>query len=692
MKQKIAIKLCNGITLPENRIDEQKGYSLAFISDMMSYGFMPTAELADELSELDREDIASLYKDVMPVLKELVGANVVHKPFYPNFPDQVMEADEAELFINAQAHYWTHGEWQPAFAINKRPVSFENVKFKTLGVVTEADLDNVFGKILQSADSISGFSKETVEWYVDSGRYISMPENIPFKENICLLAGLFLKNDMWNSDLVKDTTDILRIVTFLNEGDISLAENTKFKSLPRKVRKVLVKDLERVAKEEDFVRHSNKWIKLLHNLHVGDYSQKLYDIAAKLRENKKIETFNGKIEEAMQVSDIPTSIKLLKTRPGIFARKIIDLIYKDVHDHSGIVDAFAEVVDQVPARNLTQLWGATKSRDKVLDKRVVFPKGMVQSAYVLRNEVARLAPEVRTHLLNVITTSLTTRFSALDALGKVYIDPALYECPLPTAMRSASEGLKEVARGTRMPIGDKAALRFFIYWKGQDIDLSATFHDESFNQVGHVSYTNLKSSGYKSAHSGDITSAPSGASEFVDVDIQSVLDYDSTYRYVAMNVLVYSGPTFAEHEECFAGWMTRDKVKSNEIFEPKTVAQKIDLRSASKNVIPVIFDLKERKAIWADISTNGKRFDTGYDSQKWGRSGNNVENNKATIQDMVEAFTSLDNKITLGELFEIHGKTRGTLVTERDEADFVFAMDDADVTPYDIVDINSDYL
>ena len=691
MEQKIAIKLANGIVLPDNQADEQVGYSLSFISNMMAHGFMPSMELADALSLLDRDTIASLHKDVMPVLKELVGANVIHKPFYPNFPEQVMEADDQELYSNALAHYWTLGTWSPDFAINERPVSFENVKFKILSVVTEADLDNVFTKILQSADSISGFSKEAVEWFVDSGRAYDVPENIPFKENICLVAGIFLEHNMWNSNLVKDTTDILRIVTYLNDGDISLSENTKFKSLPRRVRKVLVRDLERVAREEDFVRHAGKWVKLLHNLHVGDYSRKLYNIAKKLRENKKIETFNSKVEAAFFVADIDAAVALLKQRPGIFARRIIDLIYKDIRNMN-IIAEFAEVVDQVPARNLTQLLGALKTRGEVTNKRVVFPKGMVQSAYVLRNEVARLVPEMKAALEGVIIGSLENRFREKDALGACWIDPALYECPLPTAMRSASEGLREVARGTRMPIGNKDVLRFFIYWKGDDIDLSATFHDAEFNQLGHVSYTNLKGSGYNATHSGDVTSAPNGASEFIDVNIESLLAYKDA-RYVAMNVLVFGGPTFAEHETCFAGWMTRNKVNSNEIFEPKTVEQKIDLRSATKNVIPVIFDLQERKAIWTDISTNGARFDTGTSADKWGRSGNNVENNKATIQDMVEAFTSLDNKITLGDLFEMHAFARGGIVENREDAETVFAMDDeADVTPYDITDINADYL
>jgi len=676
MEQKIAIKLAGGIILPLNKRKEDIGYSLSFISNLMAHGYMPDKKLSNALSELSVTDITSLSEAVMPVLKELVGANVVHKPMYPNFPKQVMEADAAELFRVAQAHYFTKGKWMPEFHLNDRPLAYENVNFKTLSIVDGHDMDQVFTNILQSADSISEFNKSVLAWFIANRTFV-IPEKIPFKENVCVVAGLLLDADMWNSTLVKDTTDILRIVTFINGGDISLAENTKFKSLPRRVR------------EEDFARHSNKWIKLFHNLHVGDYSSSLYQIAKKLRENKKITTFNGRLEALLSIPDVKDCITLLQQRPGIFARKILELISKDPTDKKGIVDAFSSVVDDVPARNLTQLLGAVKVRGGVVQKRVVFPKGLVQHAYVLRNELARLNPAVRTHLNDVVTASLKKRFSSLDALGKVYIDPALYECPLPVGMRSASEGLREVARGTRMPIGNKGTLRLFVYWKGEDIDLSATFHDENFNQVYTVSYSNLNARHFDAVHSGDIVSAPNGASEFVDVDIKSVLDAAYDIRYVAMHVMVFTGPAFKEHDVCFAGWMTRDKTNSNAIYHPKTVEQKIDIRGATKNVIPVIFDLKKRKAIWTDISTNGKGFSTDGNKTP---SGNNVENNKATIEDMVEAFTSLDNKITLGELFEMHGQARGNLVTDRKDADFIFAMDDADVTPYDIIDINANFL
>ena len=197
--------------------------------------------------------------------------------------------------------------------------------------------------------------------------------------------------------------------------------------------------------------------------------------------------------------------------------------------------------------------------------------------------------------------------------------------------------------------------------------------------IEHISYTNLRSARYKAAHSGDITYAPEGASEFIDIDIDSAAKLGA--RYVIMNVYVYSGPNFDEHEVCYAGWMTREKVQSGEVYEPKTVQQKVDLTAKSRNAIPVVFDLVERKAIWTDLSTSRRSFD----------GGNNIESNQATTEQMLQAITSLDNKVNLYELFSMHVASRGTVVETREEADTVFAMDEG-VTPYDIATINSEYL
>ena len=167
--------------------------------------------------------------------------------------------------------------------------------------------------------------------------------------------------------------------------------------------------------------------------------------------------------------------------------------------------------------------------------------------------------------------------------------------------------------------------------------------------------------------------------EFIDITIDGALKYGA--RYVMMNVFVFSGPTFKEHKTVYAGWMTRQKPGSNEIYDPKTVENKVDLVSATKNAVPVIFDLKERKAIWADLTT----------TQSTHYFGNNVESNMASIEETLEAITGLDNKVTLAELFALHVQARGSFVEEKSKAKTIFSMKEG-ITPSSIALINSEYI
>jgi stress response protein SCP2 len=271
----------------------------------------------------------------------------------------------------------------------------------------------------------------------------------------------------------------------------------------------------------------------------------------------------------------------------------------------------------------------------------------------------------------------------------VWIDPVLIDCPLPSQQRSASEGLFNVARGTRLPIDNhsddkdlddmtKDTLRLFVYWVGRDIDLSATFHNEEGEMIEQVSYTHLKSKRYQAYHSGDITNAKKGASEFVDINLPVAAKHA---RYLAMNVLVYRGSDFADHETCFVGWMMRAKPNSNEIYDPKTVQQKLDLTQTCRNVIPVVFDLQQRKAIWTDLPASQH----GYSYT------NNVENNYASIEQKLKAIVNSQHKLSLYELLELHAQARGEQVETRDEADMIFAFDGT-VTPFDVNTINAEYV
>ncbi len=678
--QYIALKKLNALVVTSGS-EDNLALAMTFQADVMNLGFIFTDELVDAIRTLSEEDAVTLYEQTISAMKQMKGANVKHSPMYPNFPTQVMEASSAELFINAIVHYWTLGQWKPDYEVLPREIKFEATKFIPVGLASVDDFKNVLPMILSSADSISEEDKAIVTTFFDNTKTPRIPEEIPFKENMCLVAGILFDKGYYNlSRFVKTTTDVLRVATHLSGGDISLAENTKFKSFTRPQRRAIVGLLNDVISDEDVIRHRGKWIRLFHSLHVGDFEGRARDVARKIRNNEKIETFNGRVEDAIRRNLITDAVSILSERPGDFARRVSHLL-RLTSKKTYVVDAFLAVADRVPTRNLLQLLGHVNSRAEDVEKRIVFPKGNAQKAHVVRKGLPKMGRNTLLRLREGIRNILITRFGDDENLGKVWIDPELQTCPLPTQLRSASEGLFTVARGTHLPIGDKNVLRLFIYWKGRDVDLSATFHGADFSYMDHISYTALRSGTLRAWHSGDITSAPRGASEFIDVDIAGALK--AGCRYVAMNVLSYSQEPFADMDTCFAGFMTREKPESNEIYDPKTVEQKIDLRANSRNAMPVVFDLETRKAVWVDLTANME--------QRYG--GNNVESNRASIEETVEAIVDSYNKVSLYELFDLHGRARGEIVNAKADADVTFGFDrETDITPYDVSQINSKFV
>lgn len=679
-KLSISLKKLHGVVVfsNANTSGEKKQVPYTINAEMMRLGFIMSSKLMDSIVSLPTVDQKELGTEIIKALKHLKGDDVKYKPMYPNFPKQVMEMSHLELYLNAITHYWSYGQWKPNYDELPREYAFENTKFREITLLNENDFSDLFTTLLSSNDSLSEEDKEIVEWFLDTQSILRYPDEIPYKETLCIITGRALKEGKEISGLIKTSTDILRLVTYINGGDISLAENTKFKSLPRSYRRKIVAELERVISEEDIQRHRNKWCKLFHNLHVGEYSKKVLDIATKVRSNSHLYNTKGEVQTQVNKKNFLKASKLLKNRPGEFARSLDSLLRKSGIDESIIKDDFLRVSSDVSTRVLMQLKGHFNARNNGME-RVVFPKGNMARAQIIPSFNTQIPDETLIDLMIGIDKTLEDRFANMDSLGKVYIDPRLKGCPLPAQQRSSSTGLDIVARGTRLPFGDDATLRLFIYWVGRDIDLSATLHDENFNQIGHISYTKLKSAKYQAYHSGDITNAPNGASEFIDITIDDA--HKSGARYVVMNVYVYNGPNFADHDKCYAGWMTRNAPNSNEIYDPKTVISKVDITSASRNAIPVVFDLKTREAVWCDLTTKGRSH--------WG--GNNIESNKASTEQILRAITSLDNKPTIYDLITLHGKSRGMIVDTPKEADVIFGIDEG-ITPRDINVINSEYL
>mgnify|MGYP000436364164 CR=1 FL=1 len=659
--------------------------SLMFQAELMRLGYALSRPLFEAIGKLSEVEISELYRCVIPLLWNAKGADKKWRIFYPNFPKQVMKASDAELFWNAITHYWSYGRWTPCYKVSKRLPKVEATKFVDLTLANTESIMSVFTQLLASNTSLSEVAIGDLDWFLDAYKVDlkpHLPEVIPFKEQLCRLVGFSLKeNAELGAEAIKTSTDVLRVMSYLSEGDVSLAENCKFISWKRSQRRFFAEALERVVNHDDVARHGEKWKRAFHGLHIGDYAKlapKTFAIADQLR-NGKITTYLSKVESAIKTGDAETLLNLLGQRPGELARRIDHLMrVLSEKEANECIALFERVAHKVDSRVLIQLYGHIKSRGQNVDKRVVMPKGSEAKARVLTKTLYALPEHQVSSIKAAISKALVDRYSKLDSLGKVWIEPHLLRCPVPLAQRSASDTLVTVARGTRLPFGDKSTLRMFIWWKGQDVDLSCVLYDAKLKKKGHISYTNLRDAGINACHSGDITHAPKGAAEFIDIDIE--LARKAGVKYIAMNVLDFTGKQFSNYEECFAGWMTRDFPNANEVFDPKTVQQKVDLRSATTLSAPVVFDLESREAVWLDLNA------------RTGKNGpNNVESNSATLNDLIESSLLLANKLSLYELFEFHAKARGERVFTKEEADTVFSLEDG-VTPFDISTIGAEYL
>lgn len=657
-------------------------------------GFTFSEPLMGVLKTLSVEQLTALYDQLVADLKSLVGANVSFKPMYPGFPRQVMLASEAELYINAILHYLTLG--LPEYEALKRFPLFDQVDLKIIDLGSEDDFHQSIRCLVQAKVSISDSDKEDIEWLLATCDDLEtvLPDEIPLKENVGFVVGTLLKYEKANPKLIakyiKTATDVLRLAVALSDGDVSLAANTRFRKFKRSERRLLLGLLEQCGSiVEDMLRYKHRWIRLGEILHPAEYPNRFYNCKEAfdiLRNNKPFETFGGKVEAALRHKDASLAADLLKNRAGEFARRLDHLLRME-ESSSQVAAKFAEVADQVSTPVLLQVMTHFRHRNEKQALRTFFPKGNVAKAVAIANTLPDLETEACEAVVQTCRSVLINRFSELPALGDVYIDERLRQYVTPFSQRSASKALRTVVRGSRLELPEGETIRFFLWWKegtvnGQhtgrvDIDLSAVMYDKNWRYVEHISYTNLRSAKYKAAHSGDITSAPHGACEFIDIDIPSIVRYGG--RYIVAALHSFTGQTYCNLPECFAGWMMRKHAASGEVFEPSTVVDRLDLAADTQIAIPVILDLAERTVIWCDLAL-----------QRHPNYNNNVEGNQKGMVLMGQAMTSL-TKPNLYDLFMLHAAARGHLVERADAAQTVFSVNEG-VTPFDIGKIMSEFI
>lgn len=690
-------------------------------------GYTFSREVFDVLRTYSVNELTEFYLELKAALMKLKGANVVYMPMYADFPKGVMDAHFSELYINAMVHYWSDGILYPKNhrkRVNDRLPLFDETKVKVLQLGSEADVRQIFDNICTSRTSISRTDREDIAYLFETDN-MKLPDNIPHKENATYIAALYLqKKPLANvSELrkyVKTATDVLRLVTAMSDGDVSLAENTRYRSFSRRQRRMIMELLSGCPNiEEDMLRYKERWIRIGERIHPSEFDCSRYTLEYdrainafdKLRNNRKIETFAGKIEFDLAYGEYESALAELVKRPGELARRLDQLLRETYKEP--VIRSFASVAEKVSTPVLLQVREHFLHRSEHADVRVFFPKGSLAKCHSERNDLPDIDERYCQEVVRICENALVKIYGQREPMGKVYLSEDYRNYVVPFSQRSASKAMKTIVRGSRLPMDSQTnAVRAFIWWTNMDkcdfesydsgridIDLSAAIFDENWNYIEHVSYTNLKSAKYKACHSGDIVNGGpvdgDGVSEFLDVDVDSVVRCGA--RYVVYQVYSFTCQTYADMPHAMFGWMERADVDSGEIYEPKMVEQKLDLTAGSMVCIPVIFDCVKREFIWCDMnmSLSGVHMNTG---------GNNLESNLSGVAAVCYSMVNV-KKPDLYDLIALNVMGRGVLVDNREDADIVFdtalylnndtvenERDKMVITPYDTELFMGEYL
>ncbi|MEV6072806.1 hypothetical protein AB0L82_40210 [Nocardia sp. NPDC052001] len=577
-----------------------------FDAVLMSLGFKLSGELFARLSGLAAGSVIDTAVRVLPIMRRLVGAHVEHNVYFRDFPKNVPDTlefwteclrgilDVGDVLIrpvNLLA-LPTYGSYQHDYAemvaAHDELIASagDRVTMLHAGAVLAEEVSALY---LSMASSVTPLSEEDVAVLRELALHCAtgpQPTFIPVREHRAILNEVRLAA---GADLLVDTvTDVLRLACLLSEGDVSLRERTRFRSFRRPVRRALLAALDAVVDENpaklgDVGAYREPWKRLGERLHPHEYPRFICaaEVFAVARGEVRVPSFASRVERLLADGDVAGAATVLRSAPGLLFRSLDHLLRNAFGDaeQQEVLLALDSVITEVSGRVLLSVREHLDNRGTGARRIFAHRSGRGLSIPDMRYPIEA---EVLDLVRQLIDAEITRR---LPVGLRVVVDPDIVEVALPLSGKGISGGFGMLPRGSIAPV-TADLLRFFVYWKERaertDFDLSAVLLDRDFGACGWLSYTNLTELG--GTHSGDITSAPDGASEFIDIRLDLV-----RAEMVLPQVNVYSGEGFEEVLESFFGYMARDAYQRGQPFEPTTVRAKSELRGAGRIALPLVF-------------------------------------------------------------------------------------------------------
>ena len=709
----IALRHLNGIHIAKNttnNVNETLSIEelATLIKKFEGYGYIFSKELAIAISKEERNVIIDKLKAVIKVIEDF-KSDKNYTVFYKNFPDEVINMSEVDLYINQILHYWIGYLPSNSENIIKEDIeSSKLVKARELKLIDDEMIEKLFIDLLSSNVTLS-------EQYLDDVCVLTnnksikelekYMECIQMKETLTTVSSYILKKEGVLIGNFKTATDILRLIAKISGNELN-NKHIHFAYFSRAELSQLMTKLENLQNPmPDIKRYSKPWhtfFKLYAKKINFNKYPKVRKVADMLFGDISYMTERGKINEKikrlpiMSEEELDNFVKEYIVFYGDYVREILSLLNKaKENQYEKLLLGLENCVTKVNTRILFQLYDRIinlKAKDKTIP-RLVNSKGKWRR---LRESIS-LSDELLNRVLQIVEDGIKTQLKEKENLGKVYIDEDYKNIMLTTSEKDSNVSLRPMTRGSRIKFNpDAEVLRFFVAWKNLDektlkelntiydrvdVDLSALTFNENleFNDV--VAYYNQKKSGF--AFSGDITNAPEGALEYIDVfDLERLKKKGN--RYILMQIRSYNGYTFEEINSVYAGVMelTSIEAKEKKNMYSTAITEGFQIVSSERTTNTILVDLVKFEYIWLDMNMDSYKLDIFQNALNY--------EEIPYLNDMLRYF-SRKQYITMYDLLKLNADVRGILTKDKKEADVIFEKVD-NKNNLALADILSNYL
>ncbi|WP_405833572.1 hypothetical protein [Streptomyces sp. NBC_01176] len=659
--ESLVIRHTRRVPSPEGSAGEGATAARQFDAALTSVGYKLSAELLERLSGLSEAAVVHTAERTLATVSEMVGDHVRHNSYFIDFPENVPDTEEFWMRCVTKAlrddtsrenvlTQLTHGvldllslpaygryqhTYEEMLAAQDELIASagDRVTVLHLGRDLDDELTDLYLALAGSTTPLGEDHLRDLETLAGRCALGPQPESIPVRENRAVVNEARLAV---GADLLVDTvTDVLRLACALSGGDVTLREPTRFRALSRPARRALLAGLDAVvaanpAKLADVHAHREPFKRLGERLHPHEYPRWPHaaDVFAVARGEKEARSFDSRVEKLLDEFDVLGAVRLLRSAPGKLFRAL-DLLLRigaDQEERDAVVAAAVEAAPAVSGRVVLSVREHFHNRERETGEPRIFVNRRGR-AWTTPDHRPTVPAADRDRLIAALDAELRRR---LPAPGRLLLDPDVLDVALPLSGRASAAGLGVLPRGSVSAV-DGEQLRFFVYWKEAeertDYDFSALLLHTDYSTDAWLSYTSLRAVGGE--HSGDVTEAPDGASEFISLSLDRVRS-----AFIVPQVNIYAGESFEEVEESFFGFMLRDGEQKGRPFEPRTVRMKSELRGVGRVALPLVFRREDDgrwRAKWLHLYLKGIS------------SANRVEENRVSVSKVVRAVVEREH-------------------------------------------------